>query len=123
MQWKTKARITNPGRLALWQAVFDGLPPSEPAEDRKATGGDEVPIVSIVPQIGSFPGVGEQRFYSLDLKAISAEQRQRLVLSIADKFNLTVDEVAADIDRVGVPILASDVIVSSSDFRQVAALL
>lgn len=107
-EWKTKARITNPDRLALWQAVF---------------GGDEVPIVSIVPQIGSFPGVGEQRFYSLDLKAISAEQRQRLVLSIADKFNLTVDEVAADIDRVGVPILASDVIVTSSDFRQVAALL
>lgn len=104
-EWKTKARITNPERLALWQAVF---------------GGDEVPIVSIVPQVGNFPGVGEQRFYSLDLKAITPEQRQRLVASIAAKFGQTVEFVEANIETIGVPILACDVVVSSSDFRQIA---
>jgi hypothetical protein len=106
--WQTKAKITNPDRLALWQAVF---------------GGDEVPIVSIVPMIGSFPGVGEQRFYSLDLKAITPEQRERLVASIALRFNLTIEEVGRDIDMVGVPILAGDVVVSSTDFRQIANIV
>ena len=106
--WQTVARVRNPERLEWWQAVF---------------GGDTCPIVSIVPQVGNFPRVGEQRFYSLDLKAISAEQKQRLVKSIADKFGLTVEEVAVDIDRVGVPILATDVVVSSSDFRHIAGIV
>lgn len=106
--WKTKAKVTNPDRLALWQAVF---------------GGDEVPIVSIVPKVGSFPGVGEQRFYELDLKVILAEQRRRLVLSIADKFNQSPDYVEANIDLIGVPILAADVVVSSSDFGHIASIV
>ncbi len=106
--WKIKAKITNPERLALWQNVF---------------GGDEVPIVSIIPQVGSFPVVGEQRFYSLDLKAISAEQRQALVLSIADKFNQPVEFVEANVDRMGVPILACDVLVTCTDFGHIANIV
>lgn len=106
--WKTKARVTNPDRLVLWQYVFDG---------------DEVPITSIVPQVGSFPGVGEQRFYNLDLKAISAEQRQRLIVSIAEKFNQPVDFVEANIERIGVPILACDVVASSTDFGHIANIV
>lgn len=106
--WKTRARITNPDRLALWQAVFDG---------------DQVPIVSIVPEVGNFPGVGEQRFYHLDLKVISAEQRRRLVLSIADKFNQPVSYIESNLELIGVPILASDVIVTSSDFRHTASIV
>lgn len=106
--WQTKAKITNPDRLALWQAVF---------------GGDEVPIVSIVPAVADFPGVGEQRYYSMDLKAITPEQRKRLVLSIADKFSQPVDFVEANLDKMGVPVLACDVIASSTDFRQVAGLV
>lgn len=107
-EWKTKARVTNPDRLALWQAVFDG---------------DEVPITSIVPDVGDFPGIGEQRFYHLDLKAISAEQRRRLVLSIADKFNQPVAFVEANLNIIGVPILAADVVVSSSDFGHIASIV
>lgn len=61
--WQTKAKITNPDRLALWQAVF---------------GGDEVPIVSIVPAVADFPGVGEQRYYSMDLKATKGGQGKQV---------------------------------------------
>lgn len=107
-EWKTKAKITNPERLALWQAVFDG---------------DEVPIISIVPKVGHFPGVGEQRFYELDLKAISAEQRGRLILSIANKFNQPASFIEGNIDKIGVPILACDVVVSSSDFGHIASIV
>lgn len=106
--WKTKAKVTNPDRLILWQNVF---------------GGDEVPITSIVPEVGNFPEVGEQRFYHLDLKAISAEQRKRLVASIAEKFNQPVDFVEANIERIGVPILACDVVASSTDFRHIANIV
>jgi hypothetical protein len=106
--WQTKAKITNPDRLALWQAVF---------------GGDEVPVISIVPRLGSFPGVGEQRYYEMDLKAITEEQRARLVASIAEKFNRDIEEVSRDIDIVGCPILACDVVVSSTDFRQIANII
>ena len=106
--WETVAMVHNPERLEWWREVFDG---------------DTCPIVSIIPNWGNFTGIGTRRFYSLDLKAISAEQKHRLVKSIADKFSLMVDEVAADIDRVGVPILAADVVVSSSDFRHIAGIV
>lgn len=104
-EWKTKARITNPERLALWQAVFDG---------------DEVPIVSIVPQIGTFTDIGEQRFYLIDLAAIETERRQKLVEALAAKFGMAIDFIEANLELIGVPILAMDVVVSSSDFRQIA---
>jgi hypothetical protein len=108
-EWQTKAKITNPDRLALWQAVF---------------GGDEVPVVSIVPKVGFFGDeVGEQRYYDLDLKAITPEQRQKLVESIATKFNQEVSFVEANLGLIGVPILACDVIVSSTDFRQIANIV
>lgn len=106
--WQTKAKVTNPERLALWQNVF---------------GGDEVPITSIVPSLGSFSGVGEQRYYHLDLKAITPEQRQRLVASIAEKFNLPPATVDSQLELIGVPILACDVVASSTDFRHIAGIV
>ena len=106
--WQTIARVHNLERVKWWRDVFDS---------------DTCPVTSIIPDWGDFPGIGLAQFYDLDLKAISTEQKQRLIKSIADKFKLTVDEVAADIDRVGVPILAADVVVSSSDPRTLAAFL
>lgn len=106
--WQTIARVHNPERIKWWQEVFDG---------------DACPVTSIVPRWGDFPGIGTAQFYNLDMKAITDEQRQKLIRSIADKFNLTIDEVAADIGQVGVPILAADVVVSSSDFRHIAGIV
>ena len=104
--WKTTARIINPTRATLWRQVF---------------GGEEVPIRSIIPTNVNLPGHPDTLAYFLDLSAITPEQRQRLITAIAEKFHLPPAEVAADIDA-GVPILASDVIVSSTDRSVLASL-
>jgi hypothetical protein len=98
--WTTTASVTNPERRQFWLDVF---------------GVDRVPIKSILPQRVALPGFeAGTDAYMLDLPAISPEQRKRLIAAIAQKFNIPVDEVEAELDQ-GVPILASDVLVSSSD--------
>jgi len=100
--WKTTAHI-RPGsdRAALWQAVFGGL---------------EVPVVSFLPQSVTLPGYDEpQPVYMLDLKALSDEQRFRLIQALADKFCVLEGEVESSLDEHGVPILVTDVSVSSTD--------
>jgi hypothetical protein len=98
--WKTTATIKNPERLAFWQEVF---------------GGDTVPILSFVPSAANLPGIPNASVYMLDLRVITAEQRERLIAAIARKFNLPIEEVAAGLDIHGVPILADDVSVTSTD--------
>ena len=93
--------VHNPERLAFWKGIF---------------GGDRVPIVSFVPQMATLPGFDEpQRVYMLDLKAITDEQRERLIGALADRFDLPPELVASELDGHSVPILADDVSVSSSD--------
>jgi hypothetical protein len=98
--WKTTAKINNPERLAFWQEVF---------------GGDTVPIYSFVPSVADLPGIPGAAVYMLDLGAITADQRQRLIAGIARKFDLSIEEVTAGLYAHGVPILADDVSVSSTD--------
>ena len=99
--WRTTARVTNPERKVFWQSIF---------------GGDTVPIVSFIPKMANLPGFDNpQHIYELDLKAITDDQRVRLVNAIARKFDMTVEAVDAGLDDHGVPILLSDVIVSSTD--------
>ena len=100
-EWQITARVSNPERIAFWESIF---------------GRDEVPITSFIPQYAVLPGFGEpQPIYMLDLKAITDEHRQKLVQAIAKKFGLPASEVARDLDNQGVPILASDVCVISTD--------
>lgn len=100
-EWQTVARVHDPERRAFWQAIF---------------GGDEVPVVSFVPQACTLPGYDEpQMVYMLDLKALSDDQRFRLIQALADKFCLLEGEVESSLDEHGVPILVSDVSVSSTD--------
>jgi len=107
--WKTTARVTNPERRAFWERVF---------------GKDQVPIVSFVPQAAKLPGFDEpQLVYMLDLKAISEEQRGRLVEAIAEKFEIAADVVNDTLDEHGVPILMSDVSVSSTDRALVMGMI
>lgn len=98
--WKTTATIKNPERLAFWQEVF---------------GGDTVPILSIIPSRANLPGIPDAVVYLLDLRVITADQRERLIAGIARKFNLPNEEVAAGLDEYGVPVLADDVTVVSTD--------
>ena len=100
-EWKTTATISDPERKAFWESII---------------GGNEVPIVSFVPQMAKLPSFDVlQPIYMLSLKAITEEHRARLVEAIAQKFDIPASEVAETLNDHGVPILASDVSVVSSD--------
>lgn len=100
-EWKTTATLCDPERQAFWREVF---------------GGDVVPIKSFVPELVHLPGFTEpQVVYMLALNVITDEQRERLVQGIARNFGVPVEYVADHLDEQGVPILASGVVISSSD--------
>lgn len=99
-EWKTTAKVYSPERLAFWQEVF---------------GGDTIPIKSFIPSAANLPGNPGALAYELDLRAITAEQREKLIAGLANKFNLPVEEVAAGLDVYGVPVLAEDVTVATTD--------
>ena len=84
-------------RAAAWQIVFDGT---------------AVPLRSPIPHMARLPGRGEELVYLLDIEALTAEQRGRLVAHIAAKFDIPAEEVDADLDTHGCPILAEHVTVS-----------
>jgi hypothetical protein len=50
-------------------------------------------------------------FYSLDVSALDAGQRKRLIVYVARLFKMTVQDAAATLDSGGCPILAEDVII------------
>ena len=84
-------------RPAAWRAVF---------------GDDTVPLRSPIPQMTNLPGRGEELVYLLDIAALTADQRGRLVQYIASKFNYPAEEVDATLDDHGCPILAEHVMVT-----------
>lgn len=97
----TIAKIINPQRRQDWLVVF---------------GTDEVCLVSPVPQLAGLPGLpGSQLVYMADLTKLDADQRQRLITFIAARFQVPADVVARDLDTVGLPVLASDVTITSND--------
>jgi hypothetical protein len=110
--WKTVAVIHNPERLKFWQDVLDG---------------DRAPIKSIFTISVHVPdgngGTHQTDAYFLDLNAITPEQREKLIRAIAKRFVIPVDEVERAIDDQGVPILAEDVSVSSSDLGLLFSIL
>ena len=81
-------------------------------------GNSRVPLESPKPVKAEFHG--DPRFadekdvdcYLLNLKALTLSQRARLVGAVALKFGIRISEVEAEINRVGFPIRAADVIVS-----------
>jgi len=84
-------------RAAAWRAVF---------------GDDTIPLRSPVPHMASLPGRGEELVYLLDIEALTADQRGRLVQHIASRFNYPAEEVDATLDDHGCPILAEHVTVT-----------
>jgi len=55
-----------------------------------------------------------QYVYILDVKAITDDQRERLIDRIVQEFDLSADYVATILDGEGLPILASDVMVPTN---------
>ena len=84
-------------RAVAWLRVFDDT---------------AVPLRSPIPHLARLPGRGEELVYLLDIEALTAEQRGRLVQYIAAKFGIPAEEVDAGLDTHGCPILAEHVTVS-----------
>lgn len=85
-------------RYAEWLAVF---------------GTAEVPIINILlPNKANV--LGEIRYvYMLDLKMLTPEQMGRLKGHIVSKFGIPMEEVERELPKIGVPILAEDVIITT----------
>ena len=85
-------------RHAEWLAVF---------------GTAEVPIINILlPNKANV--LGEIRdVYMLDLKKLTPEQIGRLKGHIARKFEISMEEIERELPKIGVPILAEDLIVTT----------
>lgn len=80
-------------RAAEWQQVF---------------GTTTVNVQTPLPQWADLPGKGRAKIFLLDLGLITPEQRQRLIEHISQKWNIPPDQVEADIEAQGVPILDED---------------
>lgn len=106
--WQTTATIHDQHRAAVWGAIFPGA---------------RMPIKSVVPIQADLPGYQGAFAYMLDLQAITDQQMQQLIAQIADLFQMDPEEVRSDIDARGVPILADDTSVQSTDQGMMMALM
>ncbi|MCC6192241.1 MAG: hypothetical protein IT318_24685 [Anaerolineales bacterium] len=71
---------------------------------------DHIPLVSVAPVPAELPGrPAGQLVYLLDVAALTAEQRGRLVQYIGAAFHAPPTEVEAEITAHGLPLLANDV--------------
>lgn len=95
----TTVTIHDGERRAEWLAIF---------------GTDTLPVKSPIPTRVNLPGIPNALVYEIDLAAISADQRQRLVAHTAAKFDCSPDYVDANLERLGMPVLAQDVTVTST---------
>lgn len=78
----------------------------------KVFGTNIVELKSPVLREASLPGIPYALIYELDIKALSAEQRRRLVEHISERFNENPALVDDLLDQTGCPILADDVVVT-----------
>lgn len=85
--------VTNIHRTAEWTAIFDT---------------STLFVKSPIPYPASLPGHPKAYVYDLDLDHYDETQRQRLVDHIAAKFGIPAHQVAAELEKQGVPILADD---------------
>jgi hypothetical protein len=96
--WSATLNPASP-RYADWKAILDS---------------DHVTLLSPMPGKTKL-GDEECEVYLLDWQDLDEEASLRLLNFVAKKFNASVDEISADLDRDGhFPIRASDVIVSMS---------
>ena len=81
------------------------------AEWQKVFGTNEVAIHGWLPTNANV--LGEIReVYLLNLKSLTKEQFERLILHISEKFNESVEFIKHELPKVGVPILAEDLIIT-----------
>ena len=87
-------KIEDPERRDTWRRVL-------------GTDADEVPVTGPELERVRLPGYPEgDLVYMVDLTALDAGQRERLVDHLSARFRIRRELVARDLDRVGVPIRA-----------------
>jgi hypothetical protein len=106
--WQTTITIHDEVRAAVWGAIFPGA---------------RVPVRTLVPVLADLPGIRSARVYFLDLDAVSDAQLAELVRKLAELFSLDPDEVRQDMAATGVPILADNTSLESSDHALVQDLI
>jgi len=74
-------------------------------------GNTNVPLKSAAP-VKATLGNEEHEAYLLNLDGLTLKQKARLLGAMAQKFGVSINEIDAEIRRVGFPIRAVDVIVS-----------
>jgi hypothetical protein len=90
------------------------LRPSSPNFEQwnQLLGSHRVPLESPHPKLVTIGEEKDVEVYFLNLKAMTLRQRANLLGHLARKFGSTIDEVEEQLRTVGMPIRASDVIVS-----------
>ena len=69
----------------------------------------DIPVTGWLPQLANLPTFDKpQEVWVLDTSKITSEERERLVMHIAERFQLKYSYVDAELERVGTPILASE---------------
>lgn len=67
-----------------------------------------VHVKSPIPHLANLPEVGSAYVYELDLKFITAAERDKLVAHISQRFGISPITVDLELDQHGIPILAND---------------
>lgn len=97
----------------LWTATLN---PRGPNYDEwiKILGTSNVPLVSPRWSLADLSEEKNVQVYLVNLRALTLTQRARLVGTLAQKFGSPIYDIEAEINRVGFPIRADDVLVSYS---------
>ena len=106
-RWETTITIHDEVRAAVWGAIFPGA---------------RVPVRTLVPFLADLPGIPSARVYFLDLEAVSDAQLAELVRKLAELFSMDPNAVRQDMEKLGVPILADNTSLESSDHALIADL-
>lgn len=106
--WETVAAIVDEERKQFWN---------------ERIGTSVLPIKGIFASTVNVPGNPNAQVYMLDTNAFSDEMKQKLVSSLAEKFNVPIEDAWTEFNTNGVPILAEHCVVSTSNQGLVFSLM
>lgn len=106
--WQTTVTIHDPARKQFWEDMI---------------GTSTLPIKGVVTFVCNLPGKPNADVYMLDLQALSDDLKRKIAAGIAVKFGYDADTVLSQMVMTGVPILADECSVQSSDWALMASLV
>ena len=85
-------------------------------------GGDTVPVKSIIPEMALLLNEHHLVYY-LDIDAITKQQKNQLILTLARKFDIPYNQLKREMDTDGCPIKAAGTIACTTDHSMIANML